>query len=422
MRFQTANGRIIELSPNKRIGCGGEGEVLPVVGAPGLVGKILHHPTRERQAKVQYMVANAIPINGTTWVAWPSDMLFTTTGVRTRFAGFVMPKITRGRPLFVYYNPAERRQNCPGFDYHYLVRTAHNLAAAVTLAHQHGHVIGDLNESNALVTNDGIVGLLDVDSWQISDSTTGVVYLCGVGKGEFLPPELQGKNLSRLNRLPCHDNFALAVLIFKLLNEGAHPCDGVFLGRGEPPPVEARITAGDFPYRDRSGHWAPKPLAVPFASLHPKLQQLFIKTFETGHSRPQMRPDASTWQEAIARAEKDFRVCTVNPHHWCWTSHCIWCERAALLGGVDPFPIQRPARHRQNPRPVAVPQQAAPPAVNAQPAPAWRPVWLPSPIAEIIESIAQKFSIHPEVAATLCGGAAILVLVAAITKLLHLTR
>jgi len=198
--------------------------------------------------------------------------------------------------------------------------------------------VGDLNESNVLVTDDAQVVFLDTDSWQIFDPVGHTVYRCCVCKPDFLPAELQGRSLETLDRQPWHDNFALAVLIFKLANEGCHPFDGCYHGSGDPPPMAERIAAGGFPYRDRSGRWSPKPSAPPFSALHPTLQRLFAEVFEFGRTKPEQRPDARTWQEALARAELEFRRCSRNPYHWAWRTPCPWCERQSLLGGLDPFP------------------------------------------------------------------------------------
>jgi DNA-binding helix-hairpin-helix protein with protein kinase domain len=337
VKYSTTTGKIIELAA-RNIGRGGEGAVLPVVGAPSLVAKIFHHPTAEHRAKIEFMLANPAPTaNGHFWVTWPVTILFT-TGPRPKFAGYVMPKLTMAQPLFTCYNPAIRRKKHPNFDYRHLVRCARNLAAAFSLAHAHHFVIGDPNESNGFVRDDARVILIDADSWQIIDGVHRRTYRSMVAKSDFLPPELQNRSLKNLDRQPWHDNFALAVLLFKLTGEGSHPFDGVFHGAGDVPTLEARTAAGVFPYRDRSGRWTPKGLALPFDSLHPSLQNLFIQAFEAGHSRPQARPDAQAWQEAIALAESDLQDCQQNSRHWLWGKQCVWCQRKSLLAGRDSFP------------------------------------------------------------------------------------
>jgi WD40 repeat protein len=166
------------------------------------------------------------------------------------------------------------------------------------------------------------------------------VYHCRVGKAEFMPPELQGKNLSEVTRTIEQDNFALAILIFQTLMEGSHPFAGIYSGEGEPPTLAARIAVGHFPYSNQSVPYHPSPLAVPFTTLHPKLQEYFLRCFVDSQENPQVRPTAMQWSEALSLAEKELSICKVNTRH-VFGSHlhdCPWCYRKALLNRRDPFP------------------------------------------------------------------------------------
>ena len=166
-----------------------------------------------------------------------------------------------------------------------------NLAAAVGALHLRGYVIGDVNESNTLVTESALVTLVDTDSFQVRDPQTGLVYRCPVGTPQFTPPELQNKTFAHVDRMPEHDAFGLAVLIFQLLMEGAHPYAGRYTGSGDPPPFEVRISLGHFPHGTRPrGPYRPMPAALPLGVLHPSLQELFERCFVDGHRDPQVRP------------------------------------------------------------------------------------------------------------------------------------
>jgi DNA-binding helix-hairpin-helix protein with protein kinase domain len=348
MNYATATGRTLEFA-TRNIGRGGEGQVLPVAGDSALVAKVFHHPTLEHRAKLEFMVANPVPqARDHYWVTWPLDIIFT-RGRSPKFVGYVMPRLTHAQPIFTFYNPAIRPKKSPGFDYRHLVHCGRNLAAAFNQAHAKRYVIGDPNESNAFVGSDARVTLIDADSWQLWDAIVGRTFHSSVAKPDFLPPELQNRSLKGLDRKPWHDNFALAVLLFKLTNEGNHPFDGVYRGAGDVPPLEARIRAGAFPYLDRSGRWSPKGLALQFDMLHPRLRELFVQAFETGHARPESRPNARVWQEAFTLAESELQSCHHNPHHWFWGKQCIWCQRKKLLGGKDPFPGGNPRATRRVP-------------------------------------------------------------------------
>ena len=208
--------------------------------------------------------------------------------------------------------------------------------------HKHGYVIGDVNESNILVKDTGQVTLVDTDSFQVPEPYSGTFFRCPVGKPDFTPPELQTSVFADIDRTEVQDRFGLAVLLFRLLQEGAHPFDGCYSAAGEAPALEKRIAAGHFPYSTRTHvPYLPKPSAVPFTVLAPALQLLFIRCFEDGFHDPNKRPSAREWGSALDAAGKDLRQCTVNPSH-VYAPHlaaCPWCERTQLLGADrDPFP------------------------------------------------------------------------------------
>jgi hypothetical protein len=347
MRLQRqSSGQVLQFDTRATLGAGGEALVFAVPGEAQIVAKVYRRPMPEHASKLASMLANPpvdpMAAQGHVSIAWPVDMLYTADGTR-RIVGFVMPRADGERALIEFYNPTARRQQCPLFNYLYLHRTARNLASAVRAVHHRGYVIGDLNEMNILVTDTALVTLVDCDSFQVRDVQSRTVHRCPVGRPEFTPPELQGKTFRDLDRNPEHDLFGLGVLIFQLLMEGTHPFAGVYTGEGEPPPYEARIMRGEFPYGSRPVPYRVMPAAPPFRNLHPRLQELFLRCFEEGHSNPQARPDAETWVTALQAAEDALAECAVNDQHR-YGSHldtCPWCERTQRLRGRDPFPSRQ---------------------------------------------------------------------------------
>ncbi|MEH2411320.1 tetratricopeptide repeat protein [Nostoc sp.] len=345
------------LSLNVSLGRGGEACVYAVPSDSNLVAKIYHKPTTAHADKLQAMLANP-PENPTASlghisIAWPEDLLRAADG-KNSILGFLMPHIQGMRPIIDFYNPRTRRQHCPLFNYQYLLRTARNLAAAFAALHASGYCIGDVNESNILVSDTALVTLIDTDSFQVPDRNNNVVYRCPVGKPEFTPPELQNKTFAQHDREISHDLFGLGVLVFQLLMEGTHPFSGIFQGAIEPPPYEARIASGHFTYSEkRHVPYLPTPIAPPWEILHPSLQELFVRCFEVGHNNPLLRPSAQTWLSAIAEAEDSLITCTTNPQHR-YNNHmrsCPWCERTVRLGGRDPFPSHRAIEAKEHLQP-----------------------------------------------------------------------
>ena len=263
MLRRQSNGQILNYGSQPVVGVGGEARILLLREEPGLVAKVYHNPTDRHERKLAAMIANPpvdpMAAKGHVSIAWPVDLLQTTHGAG-RFVGFLMHRVAGLRPIIDYYNPRTRRQQCPLFDYRYLHRTVRNLAAAVGALHLRGYVIGDVNESNTLVTESALVTLVDTDSFQVRDPQTGLVYRCPVGTPQFTPPELQNKTFAHVDRMPEHDAFGLAVLIFQLLMEGAAPVRGPVHGVGRSAALRGPHLPGTFPPRDPAA-WALSPHA-----------------------------------------------------------------------------------------------------------------------------------------------------------------
>lgn len=349
------------------VGAGGEARILAVISEPDLVAKIYHRPDAQRRSKLATMIANPPEDPGASQshvsIAWPEDRLATCDSAG-QFVGFLMPRVSGAYPLFQYYNPASRKQIAPLFSYRYLLRTARNLCAAVKALHARGYIIGDVNESNVLVTSSALITLVDTDSFQATDPESRLVYRCTVGKPEYTPPELHNSSFSAVDRSREHDMFGVAVLLFQTLMEGAHPFAGRYLAPGDPPPYGDRIAAGHFPYGTKHQPVRPAVSSPPIELLHPDLRSLFISCFEDGHHHPEQRPDADLWLQALQEAEAALITCPRNINHQ-YGSHlksCPWCDRRSVLAGRDPFPASLHAAAQQ----AALPRTSRPAYVSAE--------------------------------------------------------
>lgn len=357
------NQKNLPIDLNISLGRGGEACIYTIDSDAELVAKVYHKPTLEKARKLEAMVLhppeNPTASLGHISIAWPSELIRAADG-SNQIIGFTMPRIRGMRPIIDFYNPRTRRQHCPLFNYQYLLRTARNLAAAFAALHASGYCVGDVNESNILVSDTALVTVVDTDSFQVRDPQTNIVYRTPVGKPEFTPPELQNKTFSECDRAIPHDLFGLGVLIFQLLMEGTHPFSGIFQSVGEPPPYEARIAKGHFTYSvNRHVPYSPTPIAPSWNVLHPTLQQLFVRCFEDGHNNPQIRPNAQTWLLALTEAENALVRCQKNPQHL-HSNHqhkCPWCERSAKLGGRDPFPSIQAIEAKQHLKPRPKPKR-----------------------------------------------------------------
>ena len=135
-----------------------------------------------------------------------------------------MPRILGHLEIHHLYSVAQRKKDFPEADLGFLLHTARNCAIAFEAVHGHGHVVGDVNQKNVMVSKKGIVAFVDCDSFQVAEGAR--IFRCGVGVPEYTPPELHGKNFASLDRAANHDLFGLAVLVFHLLMMGRHPFSG----------------------------------------------------------------------------------------------------------------------------------------------------------------------------------------------------
>lgn len=331
------------LTLERQIGGGGEAVIYTIRENTKIVAKVYHKPTASRVRKLRAMLENPpLRLTGAedhVPIAWPQNLIYDD---RNYCVGFTMMhiKAVNSVELSQLYNPQDRRLNAPGFSWQYLMRTGRNLAGVLDVLHSHGYIVGDLNESNLLVSNTALLTLVDCDSMQVSvgSGADAKIFRCPVGKAEYTPPELQNYSFGEVDRRPEHDNFGLAVLIFMLLMEGVHPYQCRWTGVGEPPTLSESIERGLCPYVKNPKVAAPI-FALSFNILPPNLQALFQRCFGEGHSDPATRPTAAEWYQALREAESQLSVCTVNSQHR-YSQHlekCPWCERMKM-GVPDPFP------------------------------------------------------------------------------------
>ncbi len=307
--YRTGKRAIIE-TPDRSLGDGGEAKVYAVNNNPDLVAKVYHPAAtigrdsltlqgQRKEQKLTTMINNAPPTtdsDGKVALAWPVDILKYYGGPHDGLmAGFTMRRIDMGqyKDIVNYYNPSLRtrlnkdlarqglRVPTNGDDLEDLLNViVRNTLTILGNIHRLGYVIGDVNESNILVNYEGRVAFVDSDSFQVRDKGNGTVHRSPVGKEDFLSPRIIGLTgeTCRLDQCPSgkakgrhkkeflcfdreaeDDGFAIAVILFKLLMNGAHPMDST----GSTQTYKERIANRGFPFNhatltppDRSeGRW-----------------------------------------------------------------------------------------------------------------------------------------------------------------------
>lgn len=325
------------------LGRGGEGYIFELPALPGRVAK-LYRPEKlsdpmersRREGKLLAMIANPVKLDsggtGVPLITWPEVALYNGGG---EFCGFVMPRVNSRHHLEVLYQSTTRRRLLPGLTWKGLVAIAFNLAFALDAIHEAGHVIGDFNDQNVLISDKGLVTIIDTDSFDIR-AADGSHYPCAVGMAQYIAPELQGRDLREGEFTVQTDRFALAVHIFRLLMDGHHPfhCGKTGdSGSEATSPIQPNIKGGFCAYTRKLRGYSLPPSAPDYhRSIPQPLQTLFARAFNYSKSdfAARKRPTAYEWETALNSLYSggDIVVCVSDKRHeYCKScGSCPWCE------------------------------------------------------------------------------------------------
>lgn len=329
-----AKGFPIQLAA--RIGRGGEGTVYGIKTHPTLAVKLYHRRPLDPQstAKMLALLRYALPdVNKVS--AWPRAIAFDAQTQQP--CGLVLPLISSSRGLHELYGTVSRRKHFPETHWQHLVLAARNTAAAFATLHEHGIVVGDVNQGNLLVDKEMCVRFIDCDSFQIR--TTDTLFKCPVGTPHFTPPELQSVLLETVERTVSHDGFGLAVLIFHLLFVGRHPFASRVQGSTDLP-IEAAISQRLFAYSKQvfSDQLQPPLFSLLLDDIPRPLADMFEAAFRESYTNGKQRPPATQWAEELERLLRSEKRCELDASHIHWKElrSCPWC-RIETQGGPSYF-------------------------------------------------------------------------------------
>ncbi|KKO62105.1 hypothetical protein VM94_04179 [Janthinobacterium sp. KBS0711] len=335
--------KVRSLVLGKLIKSGGAGSVYLLPGAPAQVAK-LYHPHLDRAAnrrKLEAMLELTPELpdqleNGKRYVqiAWPQAAVF---DGQDGFAGFVMPLLDMAQTAELEQIMQERQARAAGLPTGLgpKLTLAANLAAVIDALHQQQHYVVDLKPVNLRFYRDSLyIAMLDCDGFSIQGHAER--FPAEQFTADYLAPEFQRKGMPAGTEM-AQDRFALAVVIFQLLNFGIHP----YSGR----PGNAQV-ATDIPGRIRDGCYAygikrHKQLAPNATSGHalmpPELRAMFDRAFSQS-PKPQ-RPSAADWAQLLRgyaqRSGGKLVVCTANPEHQHFAGlGCAACARDKVIGAA----------------------------------------------------------------------------------------
>lgn len=211
-------------------------------------------------------------------------------------------------------------------------RLAHNLAAAVSSIHVLGHAIVDLKPVNLkFFKKELYVAVLDCDGFYIN--APGNTASASQVTLDYLAPEFHNAPITA----PEHqDRFALAVIIFQLLNFGIHPYSCVPKNNAQiPPDTEGKIKSNLYPYGlIPHKRVSPKPGSA-HEAIPVELRTLFDHAF--GDS-PSSRPTAFEWAESLrkfASASSGLLARCDNQHIHFKGMLCATCLREQVISNAS---------------------------------------------------------------------------------------
>lgn len=290
---------------------------------------------------------------------------------------------------------------------------AANLAFAVHHAHTLGLTIGDFNPKNFMVDpKTGLVRVIDVDGMQFF-ADTGKTYLTDVIQPEYPTPYLRGRKPLPIE----HDHFGLAMLIFRILNLGAHP---FYLKRSS-----GRDTSPDHNVKNRLYGYAPEiakreKFVITDELLKPSeysgtLARMFTEAFTS--EKP---PTAYKWHQELSKFVGTLKPCSsVKGHMHPLGLPCYLCafekrskKRKSLYRGrgtpAAPFKlatkeniligVEEKPKPKPQPKPSPKPAPAKKPVTSAPKPKPKPPSYTPSPPAHVrpVSSTTPSYTLPPK--------------------------
>ncbi|MFE8599862.1 protein kinase domain-containing protein [Archangium violaceum] len=315
-----------------RVGAGGTADVLEVEGRADLVAKFYREPghARDIEKKVRVMLARSVELplaqggGLQSSIVWPTGLLL---DLHHEFRGFAMRRIDRGRSVSLncLFNSKIRQRHGLPQEAGFRLRCGLALCRLLEALHAQGHYVIDLKDANILVDRaEPAVHLLDSDGF------------CILGPGnqrfparhvtpEYTAPEGVSTPAEQLRGQ--QDAFALAVLLFQLVNEGIHPFQGIPKGFVElPSENQGKINRRLYAYG-----WEPHPQIAPVplslhAHLPPELRNLFDRAF-IGRERPA----PTEWRQCLESLEERLRPCRADRNHLRVGRRCVHCSSQGRL-------------------------------------------------------------------------------------------
>ncbi len=301
---------------------GAAGKIYLNADNPNQVVKIFHSKSKSstNRQKLEAMLLNRphfpdAVIDGINYVqiAWPEALLEDENGF---CVGYLMPFIKMSDAVSLDHlmqKAIRKKLNLPE-SYAYRIFAAYNLASMVAALHKCEHYIVDLKPSNVSVyKNNMMVAMVDCDGFSIKGEFGR--YPAEFVSEEYIYPEGMEQNCEEMGEE--QDKFALAVIIFRLLNNGIHPFSGTPRKKDEPMlTIQDRIEQFHYAY----GLWPDTYQAPHPYSIHEYFDKDTLEMFERAFTKSGNRPTAQEWQEHLWKLMHNLKICKKDKNHVFFTA------------------------------------------------------------------------------------------------------
>lgn len=239
--------------------------------------------------KYAAMISNP-PVLPSGFTGWPEELLYS----GREFAGYTCKRGFFNAAEEEYrldrYFDTDRAEEFSEIPLRLKLRAAEDLCGIITALHRAGYIAGDFDPAYfGFNAENGRVCLNDATHIQVISD--GVTFFRGSYAEDYIPAEIQkalteGAPETTLFT-PRSDDFALAVIIFRLLMHGTHPgaCKEFNLMPDKPADERAERE---------------------FASFPEYIRRLFHAAFAFGD--PSSRPGSEEWYYALCRYRRALRV------------------------------------------------------------------------------------------------------------------
>lgn len=300
LRFLDATGNFWVAQKGERIGGGAAGDVYKIKEDPDHLVKVFRSQSdrKKYQKKVLEMLKHPpelLPINhGSSshhQLSWPNALCENADG---HFIGYRMPKIDLKKSENLERLMQAKMRKMAGLPefYGYRVTCAANLAGVVSKIHAAGHCIIDLKPANIQFYSENMyVSLLDCDGFRISGEKNKIFPAYQYTQ-EYIAPEAIGVRPEDLEFE--QDNFALAVIIFRLLNNGIHPFQAAM--KRKQLTIQEMVGRRKYAY----GSNGTNNLVPSAMSIHHSFPSEILDNFDDAFLSTK-RPSASDWFDLLCR-------------------------------------------------------------------------------------------------------------------------